>query len=513
MLEVRALSAQIGRLDLIERVDLHVNAGETLALVGASGSGKSLTARAILGLPPRGIAFGGEITLDGRSILNAPERALSRLRGPSMAMVFQEPATALNPIQRIGRQIEEPFAIHTELSASARQEKVAELLEKTGLAAADVGPERYPHELSGGQRQRVAVAIALALAPKLVVADEPTSALDALSAARVLDLLATMTREAGAALILITHDLSVAARAARVVVMAKGNVAETGPRDQILTHPQSVAGRALRDGLSLDLPPRPKAHGAPVLKVQAMDVLRHGRPIVEGADIVVRRGERLAVVGGSGSGKTTLMRGVLGLLHARGAVALSGENVQPGAAVLRRKVQIVFQDPATSFNPRHSVGRIVAEPLFRSGLPRHAVEEKVREALQRVEMPSDSATRKPHAFSGGQRQRIAIARALVTEPEVLVADEAVSALDAATRSTIITLLDRLTRELGMAIVFIAHDLWLVRAFADRVAVMADGRIVETGETETIFAKPEHPATQALVRQADIHARGFDAALS
>ncbi|MEM8855350.1 MAG: ATP-binding cassette domain-containing protein [Pseudomonadota bacterium] len=231
------------------------------------------------------------------------------------------------------------------------------------------------------------------------------------------------------------------------------------------------------------------------------------------ADIVVRRGERLAVVGGSGSGKTTLMRGVLGLLHATGEVALLGKGVQPGAAVLRRKVQIVFQDPATSFNPRHSVGRIVAEPLFRSGLTKQAVSRKVADALQRVEMPSDSALRKPHAFSGGQRQRIAIARALVTEPDVLVADEAVSALDAATRSTIITLLDRLTRELGMAIIFIAHDLWLVRAFADRVAVMADGHIVETGETEAIFANPQHAATEALVRQAALHAGGVDPALT
>ncbi|MEM8854177.1 MAG: ATP-binding cassette domain-containing protein, partial [Pseudomonadota bacterium] len=338
MLEVRALSAALGRLSLIERVDLHVDAGETLALVGASGSGKSLTARAILGLPPRGIAFGGTITLEGRSILNAPEKAVSPLRGPAMAMVFQEPATALNPIHRIGRQIEEPFVIHTALGAAERREKVLELLEKTGLAAAGVGPERYPHELSGGQRQRVAVAIALALAPKLVVADEPTSALDALSAARVLDLLTTMTQEAGAALILITHDLSVAARAARVVVMANGKVAETGPRDQILTQPQSDAGRALRDGLLLDLPPRPEVHGAPVLKVADMDVLRHGRPVVNRAEIVVRRGERLAVVGGSGSGKTTLMRGVLGLLHATGDLALLGKGVQPGAAVLRRKV-------------------------------------------------------------------------------------------------------------------------------------------------------------------------------
>ncbi|WP_108662970.1 nickel ABC transporter ATP-binding protein NikE [Acuticoccus kandeliae] len=505
MLSVRALTAHTPRGPLLAGVDFDLAAGERLAIVGASGSGKSLTARALLALPPAGIVYGGTVDFDGKTLLELPERDLTAIRGKDIAMIFQEPATALNPVKRIGDQIDETLRIHTDLGRRARAARVAEMLERTGLAAVGVGPERFPHQLSGGQRQRVAVAIALALSPRLVIADEPTSALDAVSAALVLDLLVRLTAEENAGLVLITHDLAVARRAARIAVMEAGRIVEDGPSERVLRAPESAAAKALVANTVVALRPHapPPAGAPPVLAAERVGVARGGRPIVREASLSVAAGERLALVGGSGSGKTTLMRAILGLLPHTGTVAVHGRAIDPADPhPLRACAQMVFQDPATSFNPRHSVRRIVTEPLYGRRLSRREKTARAAAALEKVGLGADSLRKKPHAFSGGQRQRIAIARALVAEPELLIADEAVSALDAAIKADIVRLLDQLTREEGIALVFIAHDLGLVRRLADRIAVMADGTIVEEGPVAAIFDAPQHPATRALVAEAE-----------
>ncbi|WP_083660391.1 ATP-binding cassette domain-containing protein [Acuticoccus yangtzensis] len=500
MLELDRLGARAGRTTLLSDVSLTIAPGERVAIVGASGSGKSLTGRAMLTLPPSGVTYSGAVRLDGVDLLSLPDAEVATRRAAAVSIIFQEPATALNPVHSIGAQIDETIRLHTRAAAGERAERVLSLLERTGLTAAGVGPERYPHELSGGQRQRVAIAIALALSPRVVVADEATSALDAVTSARILDLLEGLTAANDTALVLITHDLAVARRADRVLVMADGRIAEEGR--EVLTRPVSAAGRALHDARHITLPPRPaKAARDPVLAVRDVRVERGGRPVVDGVSFTVAPGERLALVGGSGSGKTSLVRGLLGLLPMTGAITLAGSELPAGSPVLRDQAGMVFQDPATSFNPRFSAGRIVAEPLFRTLLSRKARRERAAMSLERVGLGGDAAGRKPHAFSGGQRQRIAIARALVATPRILFADEPVSALDAALRGQMVALFDTLVREDDLALVFVAHDLALVRALADRIIVMEAGRIVEQGTPEEIFRRPRHAATRALVDEA------------
>ncbi|MEM9222623.1 MAG: ABC transporter ATP-binding protein [Pseudomonadota bacterium] len=503
MLGIFDLSAHVGTMPVLKGVGFSLERGETLAVLGASGSGKSLTARAVIGLPPRGISYGGRVVLNGRDLLALTERERTSLRGRVVSMIFQEPATALNPVMRIGTQIAEPLRIHTDVSPAERRARVDELLEATGLSAAGVGAERYPHELSGGQRQRVAVAIAIALRPQLVVADEPTSALDAVSAAQVLDLLFQLTSEVGAAVILITHDIAVARRAGRTLVMDRGTVSEEGATETILAVPQSKPAQALVRGSAIKLPPRTSVVGKTILTARGIDVVRGSVHAVAAADLTVNAGERLAIVGSSGSGKTSLSRALVGLIPSGGEVSLDGRTVATTDPALRRAVQLVFQDPATSFNPRHKVGRIVTEPLFGSALTAAEKADLAEKILTRVGLPGVQE-RKPHAFSGGQRQRMAIARALVGGPRVLIADEAVSALDAALRADVIKLLDDLTAREAIALVFIAHDLGLVRTLADRIVVMSKGRIVEDGPADRVFSNPRSPETMTLLEAASGH---------
>ncbi|MEM7693916.1 MAG: ABC transporter ATP-binding protein [Pseudomonadota bacterium] len=502
MLRLDTLTATTAAAQPLAGISFDVAAGERVAVLGASGSGKSLMARALLGLPPPGVRYGGTVRLDGEDILSAPERRQRALRGPAVAMVFQEPATALNPVQRIGLQLEEPLRLHRALPREARREKVMDALTTTGLAADGVGPERFPHTLSGGQRQRVALAIALMLSPRLVVADEPTSALDSVSAARVLTLLTDLVAASGAALILITHDMDVAAKLSRILVMVEGRVVEDRPAAAVLSAPQTAAARTLVTHRALTLAARPAPTGAPIFTA-SLTARHRGNTILNEAAFDVRPGERLAIVGRSGSGKTSLMRAVLGLLPARGRVTLMGAPVTPGDPALRAAASLVFQDPVTSLDPRWRVDRIVAEPLERTGAPKAERQALAEAALARVGLGGLGA-RRPHAFSGGQRQRIAIARALVRAPKILVADEAVSALDAALRAEVITLLDTLCREDQMALLFIAHDLGLVRRFADRVLVMDGGKTVECAPPGQLFAAPQTSAARALVAAASLH---------
>lgn len=478
---------------ILAGICVEVTKGEVVALLGASGSGKSMTGRAVLALPPAGIRFAGRVAIAGTDILSTPEHERRAMRGRDVAMVFQEPATALNPVKTIGAQIEEPLKLHTTLSASDRSNRVNALLNETRLAETGIKPDRYPHTLSGGQRQRVALAIAMALNPKVVVADEPTSALDSVAAQRILDLLAELVRHHASALLLITHDRAVAARADRVAVMADGRIAEDGPAARVLGAPRSEAARRLLP--AVERVQRARV-GEPVLSASGLTVRLGGHVVLSDVSLAVGRGERLAIFGRSGAGKTTLARALLGLVPASGTIRLNGVPASMGT--IRREVQLVFQDPASSFNPRHTVGRIVAEPLFPSGLSPDHRRERVVTALERVGLSADATVRRPHAFSGGQRQRIAIARALVTRPAVLIADEAMSALDAALRSEIALLFAKLAEEDGMGLMMITHDLAFAEPFAHRAIVIDGGRLVESGTMDDLVDRPRHPATQALV---------------
>lgn len=503
LLTVRDLAVGYGAGAALAGVSLEVAAGEIVALVGPSGSGKSTLAAACLALLPPDARVTGTVAVAGSDLSRLGERALADVRGRTVGMVFQEPATALNPALTIGRQIGEVLRRHTALDRAAVRREVAALLARVGL---EVAPDRTPHRLSGGQRQRVAIAMAIAAGPRLLVADEPTAALDPIARAGITALLVRLVREAGMGLLIVSHDLALVAGAAdRIVVLDGGRVVEAGPADALLARPRSTT--LARMVAALTLPPVPPAPPAPPIvevagatKGYAAAGTLFGRarhPALEDVSLALAPGETLAVIGRSGSGKSTLARAVLGLERPdTGTVRVDG---QPWSRALRSRVQGVFQDPAASFDPLWTVGRIVAEPL---GLAPHlapaARAARVAAALEEVGLPADAVARPPHRFSGGQRQRIALARALVYRPAVLVLDEALSALDMAVRAELVALLVRLQAEHGLAYLFIAHDLALVRALAHRVLVLEGGRVVEEGTTAEVLDRPRHAVTQALV---------------
>jgi peptide/nickel transport system ATP-binding protein len=503
---------------ILADVHLEIAAGEVMGLVGESGSGKSMTALALLGLLPPGARASGSARLDGVELLGAPEAELRSVRGRRIGIVFQEPATALNPLMTIGEQVAEVLREHVGATPREALARAGAALERVGLAAAAVPPGRYPHELSGGQRQRVAIAIAIAARPALLIADEPTTALDVTTQAQILALLARLAAEDGMATLLISHDLAVVASAARrLAILRKGQILEQGEVGRVLGSPTHRYTQELVRDYSPTAPlPRLEPVGPPLLVADA--IVREYRTrrtrflgpattrrILDGVTLAIAPGERVGLVGESGSGKSTLVRTLLGLERPEGGrVTVGGDAFDAGAGAAwrarRRLVQAVFQDPVGSLNPRHRIARIVAEPLHLHD-PRPSAADgarRVAAALEAVGLGSANPDALPHQFSGGQRQRIAIARALVAEPGLLILDEAVSALDASTRSQILELLDRLWRERGLGYLFVSHDLAVVRAVTERLLVMQAGRIVEEGPTERILDHPEHPYTQALV---------------
>ena len=500
LLELDGLSLDLGGTPILRDVSLALRAGEITGLVGESGSGKSMTALAMIGLLPEGSVTTGAIRMDGRDLANATERDWLGVRGTDIAMIFQEPMTALNPVQTIGAQVSETLRLNGTPRAEALR-IARERLDRVGLSR--IGLDRYPFELSGGQRQRVCIALAIARRPRLLVADEPTTALDVTTQAQILELLRDLVREEGMALLLITHDLGVVAGLAdRVAVMKAGEIVEAGPTEALFrarTHPYT------RDLLAASRPP-PRAPrevpDGPVLS--ARDVTRRYGAVaaVDGVSLTLHRGECLGLVGESGCGKSTLTRALLGLEPVQaGAIALLG---RPGGTAMtkadRARLSVVFQDPYGSFDPRWTVRRIVQEPFHLTGRPKDA-EARAAEALEQVGLAAADLARYPHEFSGGQRQRIAIARALITRPDVLVLDEAVSALDVRVRARVLALLNELQDRLGLAYLFITHDLTVVRAVADRVAVMQAGRIVEEGPTARVFEAPRDDYTRSLLRAA------------
>ncbi|HPD91760.1 MAG: ABC transporter ATP-binding protein [Rhodobacter sp.] len=519
LLSIRDLSLSIGQFDILHDVSLDVAPGEIVAITGESGSGKSMTALATMGLLPGAARTRGQIALDGRNLLDLTEAQMCAVRGARIGMVFQEPMTALNPVRTIGDQVAETILQHERVSRAEALARARAMLNRVGLPEDRFPLSRYPHELSGGQRQRVVIAMAIALRPALLIADEPTTALDVTTQARILDLLKGLTQDFGMGLMMITHDLAVVAGMAdRIVVMQNGRVVETGETRHLFRHMQHPYTRALfaASAHRVDLPPAPPP--APLLVVR--DVVRsYARPrralfgprpvtrAVDGVSFTLNRGERLGLVGESGCGKSTLTRALLGLEPVQeGEILLDGAPVWAGThpnLAVRRKMQVVFQDPYGSFNPRHRVRRLVTEPFHLLADPPRgpAREARIADALTAVGLKPADADRFIHEFSGGQRQRIAIARALINDPALIVFDEAVSALDVSVRAQCLDLLADLCRARPLSYLFISHDLSVVRTITDRVMVMQAGRIVEQGPTEQVFNDPQHPYTRSLLAAA------------
>ena len=517
LLSVRGLEVRFGNhAPAVCGVDLTVRRGQTVAVVGESGSGKSTTAAAILGLlPPEGRITAGRIVFDGsditHAVVSADRRVLRSIRGRRIGYVPQDPMTNLNPVWKVGFQVREALRANTDGGETRR--RAVQLLADAGMQDPAEQAGKYPHQLSGGMCQRALIAIALAGRPQLLIADEPTSALDVTVQRQVLDHLQRLTDELGTALLLITHDLALAAeRAESVVVVHRGAVVEYGPAQSILQHPQHDYTRRLVAAVP-SLNARRRAPTGPSPATEADDILvvseltktyREARA-VDAVSFRLRRGRTLAVVGESGSGKSTLALMVLGLLEpTAGTVVFDGTRIDGAldrdrGLAFRRRVQPVFQNPYSSLDPRYSVLRAIEEPLriHRAGNRRQRA-QAVRELIERVALPSSVLGRLPRELSGGQRQRVAIARALALRPEVLVCDEAVSALDVLVQAQILDLLAELQAQLGLSYLFISHDLAVIRQIADDVLVMRAGRVVEHAPIEEVFSRPSHEYTRQLL---------------
>ena len=531
LLEVSGLkvefTTQDGLVTAVHEANITLGAGETLAIVGESGSGKSTTAMAIIGLlPGNGRVTAGSIRLDGEELVGASEGAMRKVRGRRIGLVPQDPMSNLNPVARIGSQVAETLLAHGLADRRNVDAKVVETLEAAGLPNAAERAKQYPHEFSGGMRQRALIAIGLACRPQLLIADEPTSALDVTVQRTILDQLGTMTQELGTAVLLITHDLGLAAeRAQRVVVMHRGRVVEQGPAKQILESPQhpytqslvkaapSVAMARLRpedfsDGRPVVAAPRNASDIIVEFENVSKEFHVRGRrePFVAVDDISLKvpRGTTVSIVGESGSGKTTAARMLLKAIQpTSGTVRFEGKDVfslsREEQKSFRQRVQPVFQDPYSSLNPMFTIERIIDEPLsFYNKGSRTERQRRVRELLDQVALPTDMARRYPSELSGGQRQRVAIARALALSPDVIVCDEPVSALDVLVQDQILRLLGDLQRDLGLSYLFISHDLAVVRLISDYVAVMQNGKLVEAATSEEIFTNPRDPYTRRLL---------------
>jgi microcin C transport system ATP-binding protein len=525
LLELDHLRVTFGDTVAVDDVSLAIGRGERVALVGESGSGKSVTALSILRLL-NDAQTSGVVRFDGEDLLAKSEREMRGMRGSAIAMIFQEPMTALNPLYTIGDQIAETIVLHDGVSANEARKRAVALLDRTGITDPGKRVNSYPHQLSGGQRQRAMIAMALACRPRLLLADEPTTALDVTIRAQIVELLLELQREEaekrGMAVLLITHDLNLVRHfAQRVAVMEKGVLVESGPVDTLFASPQDPYTQRL-------LQSRPERTVVPVLPIapvllDARDVcvdfrtklsgmagwFRSGRfRAVDDATVSVRQGETLGIVGESGSGKSTLAMALLGLQRtSHGAIDFQGRALGSyrgrEQTTLRSNMQVVFQDPFSSLSPRQTIERIVGEglALHRPQLNADARRDKVIGVLREVGIDRTALQRYPHEFSGGQRQRIAIARALVLEPRILILDEPTSALDVSIQQQVLKLLAGLQRKYNLGFVFISHDLAVIGAMAHRVAVMQNGAIVETGEVERIFAEPTHPYTRKLLKAA------------
>ena len=527
LLRVRDLTVSFEGEDATTRavdgVSLDLAPGEILALVGESGCGKSVTALSLVGLLAPNASTRGSVRYAGRELIGAPEDELRRLRGEQLAMIFQDPLSSLNPVLRVGDQIAEQIRAHRAVGRAEARERAVELLRRVELPEPERRVDAYPHELSGGMRQRATIAMALSCEPRILIADEPTTALDVTVQAQILDLIRELRAETGAGVLLITHDFGVVAQLAdRVAVMDAGRIVEQGSAEEIFERPREERTRRLLAAVPrIDGPPRrrPRTAGdgdGPVLALEQLEVsfAIRGRRLprrrgadrlraVDGVSLTVEAGETVGLVGESGSGKSTLARAAVRLLEPTGGtVSFAGRDITRAGRraldPLRSELQIVFQDPYGSLNPRKRVRDIVGLPLRLHGVSRREAATRVDGLLERVGLSPEHADRWPHEFSGGQRQRIGIARALALDPRLVVLDEPVSALDVTVQAQILDLLDTLQRDLGLAYLFISHDLGVIRQVADRVAVMRAGKLVELAPASEIYARPAHPYTAQLL---------------
>ena len=518
------LPAGADRSHAMANVSLSLAANEILCVVGESGSGKSMTANAIMRLLPGGVAIdGGRILFEGRNLADVSEAEMRKVRGAGIAMIFQEPMTALNPLRSIGDQIGEMFEIHTDLPAGEIRTRVLALLDEVRIPDPASAIKAYPHELSGGQRQRAMIAMALALDPRVLIADEPTTALDVTTQAQILELIRDLQRRKGTAVLFITHDFGVVAEIAdRVAVMSQGRVVEEGSASAVLDNPRHAYTKQLIAAVPpLKAPPARPLSSEPILTIEHVSktyrtggFFGRGQRIthaVKDVSLVLPKGGTLGIVGESGSGKSTLARCLVRLIDPEsGEIRLNGRDL---ACLTReqmraetRHIQMVFQDPFASLNPRRKAGEAVAQGLVVHGMPRAQALTRAKELFGLVGLDPAATERYPHEFSGGQRQRIGLARALALEPEVLVADEPVSALDVSVQAQVLKLLAELRQRLGLSIVFITHDLRVAAQVCDLVAVMKSGEVVEAGPIGAVFGDPQHPYTQALL--ASIPGREF-----
>jgi peptide/nickel transport system ATP-binding protein len=512
-----ALPAGFDRPYAVDDVSFDLAPGKILCVVGESGSGKSMCAHALTGLLPATIGReAGEIVYDGRNLLTLDETGWLALRGRHIAMVFQEPMTALNPLMRIGDQIAEMFEAHNLLTPKGRKQKALQLLREVGLPDPERSMRAYPRQLSGGQRQRAMIAMALALEPAVLVADEPTTALDVTTQAQILELIRDLQRRRNMAVMFITHDFGVVADIAdRVVVLQQGKVVEQGAADDVLQRPQHSYTRALLAAVPSMQPPQ----RAPLVdRAKAVEVVGLDKTYVSGGgwlqpkrrvraahevNFDILKGETLGLVGESGSGKSSVARLVMRLIEPdQGTVRLGDiDFTRIGGKVLRKersRIQMIFQDPFASLNPRRKVGSIIADGPIAHGTDPAVARQRAGELLGLVGLNASAMERYPHEFSGGQRQRIGIARALALEPEIIVADEAVSALDVSVQAQVLNLLEELKARLGLSMLFITHDLRVAAQICDRIAVMQRGAIVELNQTAALFSAAEHPYTRELL---------------
>lgn len=515
-----ALPPGFDRAHAIEGVSYDLGPGQVLCVVGESGSGKSMTANAIMGLLPEYLKpVRGQIRFRGRDLLSCSEEALRELRGREIAMVFQEPLSALNPLMTVGEQIDEVMLVHGESDAGVRARRVVELMEFVGLPDPQSLQNTYPFRLSGGQRQRVVIAMALALEPAILVADEPTTALDVTTQAQILALIRRIQNTKGMGVLFITHDFGVVADIADfVVVMEKGLVVESGPAAQVLNTPQHPYTRRLiaavphRRASEAAPEPDPSAE-APLLELRNLEKTYRSRdglfsrprvvPAVRNINLTLQKGETLGIVGESGSGKSTLGRVIMKLTGSdAGQILFHGTDIAPlsqsAFRPFRQRIQMIFQDPFASLNPRQTIGRILTDGPLANGAERLAARRKAEALLSRVGLDPSAYERYPHEFSGGQRQRVGIARALMLDPELLIADESVSALDVSVQEQVLRLLKEIQKQMRLGMLFITHDLRVAAQICDRIAVMRRGEVVEIGPATHIFDCPIHDYTQRLI---------------
>jgi len=514
LIEVQNLTIRTRDKILVDNLDFHIEKGEMLALVGESGSGKSLTALSLLDLLPNGITKTGMITCQ---FGEHPAPFSRNMRGRNIGIVLQEPMTALNPLHTIGKQIKEAITVHQKMQKPALRARVEELLQQVGLEELSKRLDAYPHQLSGGQRQRVMIAMAIANKPDLLIADEPTTALDVNVQSQILKLLAHLQQESQMAILLITHDLSLVKKTAhRVMIMQHGKLVESGAVAELFAHPkQEYTKKLLASSPREHIKPSPKTSKMLLsCKGLALDIARsgsllawkkHTTPILEDIHLTLLQGTTLGIVGESGSGKTTLALALLRLIKSRGEIVFEDIRLDTlSASALRkqrRDMNIVFQDPFSSLNPRMTVGAIIREGLdvHERELSLQEKEQKVEAILEEVGLEASMQSRYPHEFSGGQRQRIGIARALILHPKLIILDEPTSALDISVQAQILDLLIRLQQKYGISYLFISHDLRTIRAMSHNIMVLQKGKVVETGEAESIFTHPQHEYTKMLIK--------------